>query len=545
MVIVLCLPFYSTAVPWEDDFDWNAFNYTPLVVGVVLSGHLAGLGPGHEQALHGPDPQIEFDEGMGIMEEKPASDQLPPPTPPRRPPGSHLELGGGRHEAAPALVLGRAPGVVARRLDPPVDRQQLGGLLERADHAGADGRRARRLRPPWRRRRPPRRARRSRRPGARAAAARWSRRRRPAGVATVDGLPDRGDDVRHPPRDALERGAGDVRGGGAAVEPGEHGPRLGPPPRARRCRPARAAPGRPPSRRPRARARPAPAGRRPRPAPGTATRASRPPRTRRRRARTPVRPSMRPGHGGQQAAGGLRHLVAHVGEHEDARCRRWPSPAPAPRSPTPASAACWSTTCAAQRQLDRPARGGAACPSSPALSRTSGSTSGGTPNRSHSHGSKPGVPRRVQLGARGRRGVGGEAGAEPVAQERVDGAHAQRAGLARARHGLVVLQQPRQLGRGEVGVEGQPAALAGPPPRGPTRRSSTSCERLSCQTTIGRERRPALGVPGQHRLALVVEPAGHHLARAHPSSSSATAVDHGGQHLLAVLLDPARPRDGG
>ena len=33
MLVVLCLPFYSTAVPWEDDFDWNAFNYTPLVVG--------------------------------------------------------------------------------------------------------------------------------------------------------------------------------------------------------------------------------------------------------------------------------------------------------------------------------------------------------------------------------------------------------------------------------------------------------------------------------------------------------------------------------
>ena len=35
MVVVFCLPFFSTGVPWEDDFDWNAFNYTPLVVGVV------------------------------------------------------------------------------------------------------------------------------------------------------------------------------------------------------------------------------------------------------------------------------------------------------------------------------------------------------------------------------------------------------------------------------------------------------------------------------------------------------------------------------
>ena len=54
--------------------------------------------------------------------------------------------------------------------------------------------------------------------------------------------------------------------------------------------------------------------------------------------------------------------------------------------------------------------------------------------------------------------------------------------------GLVVLEQPRELGRGEVRVERQAAALPGSPPRGPPSRSRTSSERLSCHTTIGRQR---------------------------------------------------------
>ena len=68
MVIAFCLPFFSTAVPWEDDFDWNAFNYTPLVVG---AGGLASRLPGScgwRQALQGPDAEIEFDEAVGITE---------------------------------------------------------------------------------------------------------------------------------------------------------------------------------------------------------------------------------------------------------------------------------------------------------------------------------------------------------------------------------------------------------------------------------------------------------------------------------------------
>jgi amino acid transporter len=69
MSVVFCLPFFSTGVPWEDDFDWNAFNYTPLVVGVVgIAVFLAWIG-GANKRYQGPIRTIEFEgEGMGIKE---------------------------------------------------------------------------------------------------------------------------------------------------------------------------------------------------------------------------------------------------------------------------------------------------------------------------------------------------------------------------------------------------------------------------------------------------------------------------------------------
>jgi amino acid transporter len=78
MTVVFCLPFYSTGVPWESDFDWNAFNYTPLVVGVVAVAIALAWFLGMNKRYTGPIRTIEFDEGMGIREEKPAE---PPATP--------------------------------------------------------------------------------------------------------------------------------------------------------------------------------------------------------------------------------------------------------------------------------------------------------------------------------------------------------------------------------------------------------------------------------------------------------------------------------
>ncbi len=80
MVIILCLPFYSTAVPWESDFDWNTFNFTPVVVGIVFFGAWLAWVLGMNKRYTGPVRQIEFDEGMGItdIDEPPQSTPQPP-----------------------------------------------------------------------------------------------------------------------------------------------------------------------------------------------------------------------------------------------------------------------------------------------------------------------------------------------------------------------------------------------------------------------------------------------------------------------------------
>jgi amino acid transporter len=69
MLIVLCFPFFSTGVPWESDFDWNAFNFTPLVLGITFLGIGVAWLAGASKHYTGPIRTIEFaGEGMGIKE---------------------------------------------------------------------------------------------------------------------------------------------------------------------------------------------------------------------------------------------------------------------------------------------------------------------------------------------------------------------------------------------------------------------------------------------------------------------------------------------
>ena len=77
-------PFSSLGVPWKSDFDWSFFNYTPLVVAIVLLG--AGLAWvfGMNKRYKGPIRQVEFDEGMGIVDE---------------PAGGHLRARGARRRS--------------------------------------------------------------------------------------------------------------------------------------------------------------------------------------------------------------------------------------------------------------------------------------------------------------------------------------------------------------------------------------------------------------------------------------------------------------
>ncbi len=75
-------PRSAPASRGRTDFDWSFFNYTPLVVGVVLVG--AGLAwvLGMNKRYEGPIRQVEFDEGMGIVEETPERHPPPPPATP-------------------------------------------------------------------------------------------------------------------------------------------------------------------------------------------------------------------------------------------------------------------------------------------------------------------------------------------------------------------------------------------------------------------------------------------------------------------------------
>jgi hypothetical protein len=61
MFIILCLPFSSLGVPWRSDFDWSFFNYTPLVVALVLIGTGLAWVLGANKSYTGPVKTIEED----------------------------------------------------------------------------------------------------------------------------------------------------------------------------------------------------------------------------------------------------------------------------------------------------------------------------------------------------------------------------------------------------------------------------------------------------------------------------------------------------
>ena len=67
--VYFMLPFYGPpAVYWDDAFDWNAVNFTPIVMGVlVLAIGLAWV-LGMKDRYGGPIRTIEFDEGMGVKD---------------------------------------------------------------------------------------------------------------------------------------------------------------------------------------------------------------------------------------------------------------------------------------------------------------------------------------------------------------------------------------------------------------------------------------------------------------------------------------------
>jgi amino acid transporter len=82
-VVIFSLPFTPAAVPWNDEFDWSALNYAPLMVGGVFLAVWLWWELSAKKTYHGPVQTISFDEGMGITEEEPVDTEEPPaPTPP-------------------------------------------------------------------------------------------------------------------------------------------------------------------------------------------------------------------------------------------------------------------------------------------------------------------------------------------------------------------------------------------------------------------------------------------------------------------------------
>ena len=80
--VIFSLPFTPAAVPWNDEFDWSALNYAPLMVfGVILVVGIWWL-VSAKDSYKGPVRTIAFDEGMGITEEEPTE---PPPAERTRP----------------------------------------------------------------------------------------------------------------------------------------------------------------------------------------------------------------------------------------------------------------------------------------------------------------------------------------------------------------------------------------------------------------------------------------------------------------------------
>ena len=131
----------------------------------------------------------------------------------------------------------------------------------------------------------------------------------------------------------------------------------------------------------------------------------------------------------QQPAGRLRDLVADVGKHEDAGAVRRLDEARG-HAARPSQGRLL-VGLAAERKLGRPR---VVAHRSEVAGRVEHVREhlGGNAEPLAQPGVEPGLAQRVQLGARGRRLVGGEAGPEPVAEVGVDRADTEGPGVARA-----------------------------------------------------------------------------------------------------------------
>jgi amino acid transporter len=83
-VVIFSLPFTTAGVPFNDDFDWSAVNYSPIMVVVVIAAVGIWWIAGANKRYKGPVATIGFDEGMGITEVEEEPPDRPPPAPAAR-----------------------------------------------------------------------------------------------------------------------------------------------------------------------------------------------------------------------------------------------------------------------------------------------------------------------------------------------------------------------------------------------------------------------------------------------------------------------------
>ena len=64
ITIIFCLPFTPAAVPWNDEFSWEALNYAPLTVGAVLLFAGDRLDARGARSTSPARPNIDIDEAL-------------------------------------------------------------------------------------------------------------------------------------------------------------------------------------------------------------------------------------------------------------------------------------------------------------------------------------------------------------------------------------------------------------------------------------------------------------------------------------------------
>ncbi len=73
ITVIFCLPFTPAAVPFGNEFDWNAVNYAPIAVGTVILAVGLWWLVSARHSFTGPVRTVEFaGEGLGVQSDEPA-----------------------------------------------------------------------------------------------------------------------------------------------------------------------------------------------------------------------------------------------------------------------------------------------------------------------------------------------------------------------------------------------------------------------------------------------------------------------------------------